>query len=256
MKNIIKLLILTVALLFNRSSIAQETIKAIQERGKIILGTSGQQDPFSFKNEEDSLIGIDIEIARNLANSMNVELEIKEIDFPKLLEELGAKNVDFVMSGMSMKIDRNLKFAFAGPYFKTDKAILTNNDVLKKSSIDKVNQEGIKLIALRNSTSEQLVKRHYPNAELILVDGVDKAVEKLMSKEADGFVGDFETCVQSALLYEGLEVMNVQNINVFDPLGIAINSNDMLFLNLLENYLEAAEGSGFMKHLIAKYYGE
>jgi len=256
MNRIVKSLVVVIFCFVGHLTIAQETIKTIQERGKIILGTSGQQDPFTFTNEEGTLSGIDIEIAENLASSMGVELFIKEVEFPKLLEELRAGNVDFVMSGMSMKIDRNLEFAFAGPYMKTDKAILTNAKVLKKSEKDKVNQPGIKLVTLRNSTSEKMVLRHYPNATLTLVDGVDMALEKLRTNEADGFVGDFETCVQSALLVENLEVMYIQDIEVYDPLGIAINSNDMLFLNLLQNYLEAVEGSGFMKQLVKKYFGE
>ena len=125
MKNIILPLLSALIILSFSPLKGQETIKSIKEKGQIVLGTTGTQRPFSYKDENDSLIGIDIEIASALAHGMEVELVVKEMPFETLLPELQAGNLDFVMSGLSMKIDRNMDFAMVGSYHKSDKTILS-----------------------------------------------------------------------------------------------------------------------------------
>jgi len=232
---------------------AQKTIKSIKEKGQIILGTTGSQRPFTYKNENDSLVGIDIEIARALADGMGVDLVIKEITFETLLNELSAGNVDFVMSGLSMKLDRNMEFAMAGPYHKSDKAILSTNG-LKKFNVDAINTEGVKLVAVRNSTSEKLIHDYYPKAEFISAENAQAGVQKVISKEANAFIGDYETCAE--IVYRNLDVKMtyIKDIPVYDPLGIALRSDDLLFLNLIENFLDAVEASGYLEYLDKKYY--
>jgi len=237
-------------------AMSQQTINKIKDRGTVILGTSGQQNPYSFHDENDSLIGIDIEIARALAEGMGVELEIKELEFSKLLVALKAGDVDFVMSGLSMKVARNMEFNFAGPYWQTDKAVLTSKNKLKNVDIDALNKEGVKLLAQKNSTSAGIIADFYPNAELELVDNIDQAVEKLRNGEGDGLVADYETCVMQAVPSKDLSVLYIKDVPIFDPLGIAINPDDTQFLNLLENFLDAVDASGYMKSLKKKYYGK
>ena len=130
---ILKSILSATLILFSINVISQETIKKIQDRGSIIIGTSGQQNPYSFIDEKVSLIGIDIELANALAEAMGVKLELKKMDFPLLLDALKAGEVDAVISGLSMKVDRNMDFLFAGPYWQTDKAVLTIKNRIKNT---------------------------------------------------------------------------------------------------------------------------
>lgn len=231
----------------------QKTIKSIKEKGQLVLGTSGAQRPFTYRDENDSLLGIDIEIARALADGMGVELVIREVAFENLLKNLEEGNVDFVMSGLSMKIDRNMEFAMAGPYHKSDKAFLST-DGLKKFTVLAINNEGIKLVAVKNSTSEKLIKDYYPKVELILVENTQVGIEKVITGEANAFVGDYETCADIVFRNLDLNMTFIRDIPIYDPLGIAIRADDMLFLNLIENFLDAVEASGYLKYLDKKYY--
>jgi polar amino acid transport system substrate-binding protein len=245
----INVLSLLLIFCFAITSSAQETIKRIQDNKKIVLGTSGTQEPFSFKDEGDTLMGIDIEIANSLAEAMGVELEVKEIEFSKLIEELNNGNVDFVMSGMSMKIHRNMEVAFAGPYFRTEKAVITTKTGLKSTKMESMNVEGVKLAAISNSTSEYAVTDLYPNAELVKVKDYNEAVEKLKANEVNAFLADFETCVQLSLKDKALVMKTIKDIDSYDPLGIAVKGDDALFLNLIENYMDAIISSGYVDYL-------
>ncbi len=254
MKKIIYIIVLA---LFAASTVqlqAQETLNKIKEKGTIVLGTSASQKPFTYKNEEDSLMGMDIEIARALAMAMDVELEIKEIEFGKLLDELDAGSVDFVMSGMSMKVGRNMTYAMAGPYHNSDKAFLTGKAGPKKYDVNSLNQEGMKYAAVNNSTSENLIATFYPQAELIEVEDIDAAIDMLMNDEITGIVADYESLDDIAMSNKNWKLVFINDIPLYDPLGIAIRSDDMLFLNLLENFIDAIIGSGYLGILEKKYF--
>ena len=253
MKNIILPLLSALIILSFSPLKGQETIKSIKEKGQIVLGTTGTQRPFSYKDENDSLIGIDIEIASALAHGMEVELVVKEMPFETLLPELQAGNLDFVMSGLSMKIDRNMDFAMVGPYHKSDKTILSTKG-LKKFTVSALNVKEVKLAAISSSTSEKLIQDFYPNAELISVENAQAGVEKVLSNEANGFVGDYETCAEIIYQSSDLNLSYINDIPIYDPLGIALRADDMLFLNLMENFLNAVEASGYLKYLDKKYY--
>ena len=86
--------------------------------GKIIrVGTTGDYMPFSYKEDgtTDQYSGIDIELAKNLANTLNVELEFVSTSWPTLMEDLLADKFDIGMSGISITLDRQ-KLAMFSEY--------------------------------------------------------------------------------------------------------------------------------------------
>ena len=72
----------------NNSKVESYTLEGIKNKGKIILGTSADYPPFEFHkviDGKDEIVGFDIEIAKYIADQLGVELEIKDMDFDKLL---------------------------------------------------------------------------------------------------------------------------------------------------------------------------
>jgi polar amino acid transport system substrate-binding protein len=98
---------------------AEGVLSRIVESGELRVGTSGAQPPFTVKSKDGSLIGYEVDVAKLLANAMNVELKLVEMPFNELLAALDAGKVDVVMSGMTMTPERNLKAAFVGPWLET-----------------------------------------------------------------------------------------------------------------------------------------
>lgn len=112
----------------------QETLSKLDEikaAGKIVLGTSADYPPYEFHKEvdgKDTIVGFDIEIAREIAKALDVELEIKDMDFDGLILALNADKVDFVLAGMTPDPERDVDFskiyyrALQGVLISTDKA--------------------------------------------------------------------------------------------------------------------------------------
>jgi polar amino acid transport system substrate-binding protein len=105
----------------SKEKAAVSSLERIQQSGKIILGTSADYPPYEFHyldNGQDTIVGFDVAIARQIASDLGVELEIKDMGFDGLLAALVSGNVDFVISGMTPTEERKQNVDFSEIYYK------------------------------------------------------------------------------------------------------------------------------------------
>ena len=79
------------------------TLEQIKAAGKIVVGTSSDYPPYEFHllpELEDEMVGIDIDIAEAIAANLNIKLEIRDIVFSKLFDELAAERIDLALAGL------------------------------------------------------------------------------------------------------------------------------------------------------------
>ena len=255
-KTVTKFILIAVfAISFSFNGLAQKTLNEIIERGEIRVGMTGNQPPFSMKANDGTIIGYDADLAGLLAESMGVTLNIVEIPFPNLLSSLEEGKVDIVLSGMTITMERNMKVAFVGPYTLSGKSILTKSpDMSKVDESEDVNDGSIKLVVLKGSTSETYVKGEMPEAEIILTDDYDAAVNMLMEGTADIMVADFPVCAYQALVYPEKGLITIANPLTIEPIGAAINPNDHLLINMVENYFSLISMVGILDLLEIKWF--
>ena len=254
-KQLFILIILTVTLGLGAS--AQAILDNIIKNGEIRVGMSGNQPPFSMKAKDGTIIGYEVDLATMLASSIGVELKIVEMPFPKLLEGLENGYVDAVMSGMTITPERNLKAAFIGPYMLSGKSILTKSSVLARiSSAEEANKAEFKFTCLKGSTSESFVRAFIPEAELILVDNYDMGVDMVLNDKADALVADYPICLVTMLRNPDKGLAMTDEPLTIEPIGMAIPANDMLYMNMIENYFASMQLAGLLDLLEMKWFDD
>ena len=249
--------VIVFSLLLSVVGFTQVTLDEIYEKGKIVIGTTGSQPPFSMTTKSDSLIGYEIEIARNLAEAMGVEVEFKIMTFDELLPAVTSGEIDAAMSGITMTVSRNKGVVFVGPYSYTGKSLLVTKKTLKK--LDKTNNENIgefKLTALKGSTSEQFVKDEFKGAQAIYVETIDEAIKSVQDGTSDALVADFPTCVVAALQDSDKKMRYLEEPINMEPIGMAISTTDVRLINLIQNYLYFLDSSNQIEKLEDKWYDQ
>lgn len=238
-KKILQITIIAVfAIAFSFNGFAQKTLKKIAERGELRVGMTANQPPFTMKAKDGSIIGYEVDLAEMLAASMNVKLTIVETPFHELLTALENGNVDVVMSGMTMTMKRNMRVAFAGPYLLSGKSILTKSPALSETEdADELNEETIKLVTLKGSTSEDYAKSEIPDAELLLTDSYDEAIKALEDGTATIMVADYPICAYTALVHPEKGLITIDEPLTIEPIGMALPPNDAHFHNMINNYM-------------------
>ncbi len=114
------------------------SLEGIKEKGKLVMGTSADYPPNEFHimvDGEDTIVGFDIEIGKYIADKLDVELEIKDMDFNNLLGGLSTGMIDIVIAAMKNEPDREANFT--KPY----DADGVHKILIRKSDANKFTQE-------------------------------------------------------------------------------------------------------------------
>ena len=229
----------------------------ILAKKELVVGTAASMPPFNMTTKDGQIVGMDIDLAHLIAGSMNVKLTLKTIPFNDLLPALEAGQVDMVLSSMTITPARNLKFAFAGPYFVSGKSILTKQkNAESMNEVSKINNPDYILTALKGSTSQVFAERVFPKAKLELVEDYDRAVAMVREDKAQAMVADYPICQLTAYRHRDAGLVTLKNPLSYEPLGIAIPANDFLLINWLENFLNLIQKDGAMGMIADKWFKE
>jgi len=161
-------------------------IDRIMQRGELVIGTAGSMPPLNMTTKAGDVIGIEIDIARAMADSMGVALRIETMPFHELLHAVETGSVDMVLSAMTMTPVRNLQVAFVGPYFLSGKAFLTKRKTIASvTEATEIDSPDTILTALKGSTSQYFVEKVVPKAKLITANNYDEAVNLVLQDTDD-----------------------------------------------------------------------
>jgi polar amino acid transport system substrate-binding protein len=239
------------------SSTVSPTLDAILSRGELVVGTAANMPPLNMTTRSGEIIGLEPDLANYLAYTMGVKLRLEKMQFSELLGALEAGKVDMVISGMTITPSRNLKVAFAGPYFVSGKCVLTRREALASmESAADINAANLKLTALEGSTSQEFVERLIPSATLTTVPDYDSGVARVLSGEADAMLADYPICLVTYARYPDEGLVSVITRLTYEPLGIALPANDPLLLNFVENLLGGLALSGRLNELNERWFGD
>lgn len=100
----------------------------IQEKGKLIVGITDFA-PMDYKDDNGEWIGFDADMARKVAESMNVEVEFVEIDWDNKILELENKSIDVVWNGMTLTPEVTNAMACTNAYCNNAQVVVVKADV-------------------------------------------------------------------------------------------------------------------------------
>lgn len=232
-------------------------LSRIQQRGELVLGTSGNMPPMTQTGADGKVAGFDVDLARFMAAGMGVKLNIKTMSFDQLLPALEKGDVDVVISNVTMNPERNMRVAFVGPYMTSGKCVITRREGLARAEeATDLNVPETRLAALAGSTSADFVKTLLPKATLTLVDDYDGAVRMINDDKVGGLLTDYPICLSMLKRYPDAGFVSIFTLLSYEPIGIALPGTDPLFINWTENFLKRVEGVGVLEELSMRWFGK
>lgn len=235
---------------------AGPVLDEILAKGELRIGTTGMQPPITATLKDGQIIGVDADIARGLAKSMNLKAVFIKMSFNELLPAIETGKVDIVLSGMTMTIERNQRVAFVGPYYISGKGLLAKArefSLLRETT--GLNSPKVTIAAVKGSTSQDYARSLMPEAKLISPKSLKEAKDLLFNETVDVIVADFPFCVWASSVYTHKELFAGKSPLTYEPLGIAL-PEDALFINIVQNYLNRIQQSGQLKEILEKWFNE
>jgi polar amino acid transport system substrate-binding protein len=231
-----------------------DAVHRIVARGELRVGMSGTQPPLNMKDRAGALIGLDVDLARALADAMGVELVLVERPFSQLLDGLLRSEFDLVISGLTITPERNARVAFVGPYLISGASLLTRESVLDGiDALEDLDSPDRTLAALAGSTSEQLIRDRLPAAKIVTADDPEMLVAGIRRGEVDGLIASLPYVRFELARNPDGGLAEFPSPFTIEPLGIALAPGSPLFENLVRNYLETLEYTGILIQMKSRW---
>lgn len=160
---------------------AADQLAQIKERGTITIAMEGTWAPWTYHDENDNLVGYDVEVGTLIAEKLGVEPEFVEGEWDGLLAGLDAGRYDIMVNGVDITEERAEKYDFSEPYAYNRTAVITKGDNDTINTLEDLN--GKKTANTISSTYAEVAEKY--GATVTGVDDLEQTFELLLSGRID-----------------------------------------------------------------------
>jgi ABC-type amino acid transport substrate-binding protein len=215
---------------------------------KLRVGMTLKFKPQMYRDANNQPAGYDVELVKQMAKDLGVELVIDDQDFEGLIPGLLADKFDLISVGLVNTPERAKTMWFSKPYVPY-KQVVVVNDKAGVASIDQLNAKGRTLTALVGSTAAEQAKRTFPNARLQELEQ-QPALLEVASGRADGVV--LEEYLARQFVKENPGKVHVLNPN--QPFSLeygcyALPKGDLVWQQWVNNWVDYWQAKGLLDAL-------
>ena len=172
-------------------------LRTVLDRGHVLVGTGSTNAPWHFEDDKGELVGMDITMARILAQGLFDDasaVEFVQQDPAARIPNITTGKVDIVIQFMTVTPGRAQLVNFTRPYYVEGIALLTRPDAERKTFDDLMaGGSDTKVSILQNVDAEQNVHLVLPEAEVLLIDTQANVIQALDSNRVDAAAVDLST---------------------------------------------------------------
>lgn len=157
-----------------------------KDDSKLIMVTEAGFAPYEYYSNGE-IVGVDVDIAKEIAASMGKELVIKDIAFDSIINEVKTGKADFGAAGISYNEERAKNVDFTINYSTSKQVVIVKND----SNITNIGDINNKKIAVQlGSIADTYVSSTYKDASVVRQKKYLAAIEDLNTGKVDCVVMD------------------------------------------------------------------
>ena len=218
-----------------------------RNKDELVMVTEAGFAPFEYY-QNNEIVGVDVEIAKEIANRMGKKLVIKDVAFDSIINEVKSGKADIGAAGISYTEERSKQVDFSSDYF-TSKIIVIVKD--SDNEID-FNNLGTKKIAVQlGSTADTFVTNNYKNATITRQKKYLAAIEDLKNDKVDCVVMDELPAKQILSNNTNLKILN--KILSSENYGMVVKKNNKELLNTVNEVIEDLKESGKIDQYVLNY---
>lgn len=215
---------------------------------KLVMVTEAGFAPYEYR-DSSGIVGVDVDIAREIAASMGKELEIKDVAFDSLINELNSGKADFAAAGMSISEERKKEVDFSIEYVSSKQVIVVRKDYNKIKSVNDLNGKTISVQL--GSVADSYVSNNYKNSKIVRQKKFLSAAEDVKAKKADCIVMDE---LPAKELVKNNNELTILSIELFtDKYAIAVKKGNTELLNKINEVLEKLIEEGKIEEFIINH---
>ena len=191
MKNFIRIVLLF-CLVESFAMASDERLSTIIKNNKIKVCIWTEYYGISYLDPRtQKLIGIDSDLALELAKDLKVELEYVESSFPTLIEDLIQNRCDIAMFAIGNTESRRQKVRFTTPHLSSDIYAITTKTNKKIKEWNDIDKKGVVVAVAKGTYHEPIMQEKLKFAKLLITEDFHSRGQAVISGRADVFMTDY-----------------------------------------------------------------
>jgi len=197
------------------------------------------------------LEGIDVDLSKELAMELGVELEIVETSFGTFIADLQADKCEIGMFGVGATLQRAQAVAFSDPYLLTS-IYAVGRQGGKIESWEDIDQPGNKVAVSLGSYIEPFMKDYLQNAEVVAIAPPSTREGELVANRVDVIMTDYPTAVKVTDEFDWAITIEPNEVLRLTPYSYVVPHGDQIWLNYVNLFVRTIKLDGRLQHFAEK----
>jgi len=250
MRNLLKVSLLLVILFVFFAAIPV----VAQDDAIVVIGTNAEYPPFESVDDDDNIIGFDIELMNAIAEDAGLEIEYVNTRWDGIFVALAEGEFDAVISAATITEEREEIVDFSDPYFNAGQSIAVSADLAEDVS-GPDDLAGLRIGVQLGTTGDEYASE-IDGAEVVRFDEITLAFQALGAGEVDAIVNDGPTSADIIANSPDLEAVIVGEPLTDEFYGIAVNPERSDLLDAVNASLANVIADGTYAEIYEEWFGQ
>ncbi len=231
------------------------SLEKVMDKGVFVLGLDDAFPPMGFRDENNEIVGYDIDLAKEVTSRMGVKLVTQPIDWSSKEQELATGNIDCIWNGLTITDERKEVILFTEPYLKNQQILIVKADAPYKTLSDLAG----KVVGLQGGSTASDAMDASPEFKASLKEIIEfsENLTALMDLEAGG--------VDAVLLDLFVANDNIKrsgkNFRILneslteEEYGVGFRKNDVALRDKVQATLQDMASDGTIANISNKWFG-
>lgn len=231
-----------------------KSLDSIKEKGKFILGLDDSFPPMGFRDENNEIVGFDIDLAKEVTSRMGVELVVQPISWDSKEMELNSGNIDCIWNGMSINDERKEAMNLSEAYLRNDMVFV----VLDSSAYNSQADLAGKNVAVQNgSSAQEILEGSEFKGQAGSIIGYDDNVTAFMDLDANGVDAVFlDSVVANYFITSKNKPYRILSDVLYEEeYAIGFRKNDQALRDEVQKILSEMKADGKVGEISTKWFG-
>jgi L-cystine transport system substrate-binding protein len=240
----------------NPSATSQEdqSLSKVEEAKELVVATSGTLYPSSYYNDNNELVGYDVDVAKEVAQRLGVEVVFKEYNVDGQVSSLTKGEADLAANDFGLTDERAEKFSLSTPFkYSFNSMIVRESDDSEIASLDDL--AGKKAAGEPNTSYMRLAESY--GAELVTYDNAtnDQYLTDVANGRTDVIINDYYLQKMAVAAMPDIPVKILENV-YFDPneTGFLFVKDHKALREKVNEVLAEMKEDGSLKALAETYF--
>ncbi len=252
---------LFITLILAVSSAYSDTLNTVKARGEMIFGLEAQYKPFEFRDENNEIIGYDIDVATEIGNRLgNVAPAPVDTNWSTVIQSLNNGDFDLILGGMTATEERFKRVNFSYPYMDASSGLLVTNssgigvpaDMSGKSVAAGAGTPQINQLNL--SAEEHGISF---NGDIKTFDDDTVAVAAMKAGRIDAYASTLVSLLSLAKSVDGVTVIPFTSDKWSQEFtAMAFRKEDETFRSAINDIIVGMKNDGTLAALQEKWFGQ